>query len=88
MSHGLAKTLGWHVTQDLPGTVSGIEGTSKAVIGRILSPTLKFNEDFEITVSHLVVIPGDNLLFLLGNDIFNNHKGFAFLQLRAANDKP
>jgi hypothetical protein len=80
--------LGWKIVEDLPGTVSGIEGTRKALAGRVVSPVLKFTPDFEVTVSHLVVIPSEQPLFLLGNDIFNAHKAFSFLQLRAAGEVP
>jgi hypothetical protein len=57
ISAGLAKALGWEVIDDLPGSVSGVEGVSKPLAGRIVSPTLKFSEEFEVTVSHLVVLP-------------------------------
>ena len=56
---GLANTLGWKVVEDLPGTVSGIEGICKVLAGQIVSPTLKFTPDVEITVSHLIVIPSE-----------------------------
>jgi hypothetical protein len=88
VSAGLAQALGWEIVDDIAGSVSGIEGASKPLAGRIVSPTLKFSEEFEITVSHLVVLPTQYPLFLLGNDIFNAHEAFTFLQLRAAGPRP
>lgn len=58
VSEGLAKALGWEITRDIGGgTVSGIEGTRKALTGRLVNPTLAFTDDFEIDVSHIVVVP-------------------------------
>lgn len=72
----------------MEGTVSGVEGTSRALAGRIVAPALKFSQGFEITISHLIVLPTLEPLFLLGNDIFNSHEAFVFLQLRAATPLP
>lgn len=88
ISRGLADHLGLPVSKDLPGSVSGIEGVSSPITGRVLAPTLKFSPEFEIEISHLVVIPSEAPLFLLGNDIFNSHPGYAFLHLRAVGEKP
>lgn len=89
VSEGLARALGWEIVEDIRGgTVSGIEGTRKALVGRIIRPTIAFSKEFEVEVSHIVVVPSQEYLFLLGNDIFRSHEAFAFLQLRAAGPTP
>ena len=89
VSKGLADILGWEVTEDLAGsTISGIEGVSRALTGRIKAPVIAFSDEFEVEVTHIVVVPSSAPLFLLGNDIFSAHSEFTFLQLKAAASPP
>lgn len=88
VSLGLARLLGWEVVADVDGTVSGVEGVAKSLAGRLVEPVLRFSESFEVTLSHLIVLPTEAPLFLLGNDLFNSHSSFTFLGLRAATPRP
>ena len=77
VSYGVIWTLGLPLVKHT-GTFTTADGSYSEFAGKVTDAVLALHPEFELDLAYLWVAPGDDSLFLLGNDILRHHDTFCF----------